>query len=177
MNLPVDRHSHGLRRLAEVGAVDGQVPVARCTTDALSSDQRGPDPSASPAPRARNKWLTASVVDDAPTAIAAIFDQAERRDPSHTRAWEALVGRNNHQIDGIAIATEAEHRNVDVIHVMEYLRGAALRFFPETDTCATYALVNKSPYPDYPRALAAGWPTGCVAIGLPCSNRWPAWHR
>jgi hypothetical protein len=52
-------------------------------------------------PTASNKWLTASVVEDAASVVHAIFDEAERRDPNHTRAWVALVDGANHQIDRI----------------------------------------------------------------------------
>ena len=48
-----------------------------------------------------SKWLTANVTDDLPAVIAAIFDEAERRDPAHERTWVALVDGNNHQIDTI----------------------------------------------------------------------------
>ena len=122
----------------------------------------------------------------------------------------ALVDGNNHQID--RINAEAENRKlkvttvVDLIHVMEYIWGAAWCFFAEgdraaedwvrdktlavlegnardvaagirrrattarltkptrkkADACASY-LINKSPYLDYPTALAAGWP---IATGI-----------
>lgn len=129
------------KRMAEVGAVFDLTPLPRSPADVLT-DQRNnrdehdheQDPPA-PAPRAKNKWLTASVVDDAATVIAAIFDQAERRDPVHQRTWVALVDGNNHQIE--RIHTEADTRDVtiavviDLVHVLEYLWGAAWCFFPE----------------------------------------------
>ncbi|MGO9751532.1 MAG: hypothetical protein ACLP8S_30150 [Solirubrobacteraceae bacterium] len=40
---------------------------------------------------AKHKWLTASVVEDAATVVADIFDEAERRDGEHERTWVALV--------------------------------------------------------------------------------------
>ena len=69
------------------------------------------------------------------TVVADIFDEAERRDPHHRRSWVALVDGNNHQID--RIHAEASNRGIDVpivvdlIHVLEYLWGAAWCFFPE----------------------------------------------
>ena len=93
-----------------------------------------------PAPTAKHKWLTASVVEDAATVVADIFDEAERRDPDHQRQWVALVDGNNHQID--RIKTEAKKRKVkvkiviDVVHVLEYLWGAAWCFFDEGDPAA-----------------------------------------
>lgn len=198
------------KRMAEVGAVYDLTPQPRCPTDVLTNAKHEPDPSAPPAAKAKNKWVTASVVDDAGAVIAAVFDQAERRDRGHARTWVALVDGNNHQIE--RINAEAATRGltvpilIDFIHVLEYLWGAAWCFFPEADpaaeawvrqralailggharqvatgirrrataadlpkaarrkadTCATY-LVNKAPYLNYPRALAAGWP---IATGI-----------
>ncbi len=84
-----------------------------------------------------HKWVTASVVQDAATVIAKVFDQAQRRDPNHARQWVALVDGNNHQID--RIHTEAKTRGVevaivvDLIHVLEYLWGAVWCFYAEGD--------------------------------------------
>jgi len=108
------------KRLAEVGAVYDLTPVARTPADVLATKAQQKPP---PAPKARAKWVTASVVEDAATVIAKVFDQAQRRDPNHARAWVALVDGNNHQID--RIQTEAKNRGVDVaivvdlIHVLE----------------------------------------------------------
>jgi hypothetical protein len=33
--------------------------------------------------------------------VGRIFDEADRRDPTHARTWTALVDGNNHQIDRI----------------------------------------------------------------------------
>ena len=123
------------KRLAEVGAVYDLQPVPRQATDVLAG-KRGEHPTPT-APKAKNKWLTASVVDDAAEVVAGIFDEAERRDPDHGRNWVALVDGNNHQID--RIQAEASTRGVDVpivvdlIHVLEYVWGAAWCFFPEGD--------------------------------------------
>ncbi|MEO8888328.1 MAG: ISKra4 family transposase [Jatrophihabitantaceae bacterium] len=133
------------KRLAEVGAVYDLSPVARTPTDVLTSKagQRPP-----PAPKASAKWVTASVVDDAATVIATVFDEAERRDPSHARRWVALVDGNNHQID--RIEKEAQARGVDVaividlIHVLEYLWGAAWCFFAEGDPTAQAWVHNRA---------------------------------
>jgi len=125
------------KRLAEVGAVYDLTPVARTPCDVLDS-KAGQTPS--PAPKASAKWVTASVVDDAATVIATVFDEAERRDPSHARRWVALVDGNNHQID--RIEEEAQTRSVDVaivvdlIHVLEYLWGAVWCLFAEGDPAA-----------------------------------------
>ncbi|HEX5882509.1 MAG TPA: ISKra4 family transposase [Actinomycetota bacterium] len=125
------------KRLAEVGAVYDLTPVPRQPGDVLASRHDNDRPAPAPAPKAKNKWLTASVVDDAAEVVAAVFDEAERRDPEHRRRWVALVDGNNHQIQ--RIHTEASTRGVevaivvDLIHVLEYLWGAAWCFFAEAD--------------------------------------------
>ena len=102
----------------------------------MLAGKRGEHPPPA-APKAKNKWLTASVVDDAAEVVAGVFDEADRRDPDHRRSWVALVDGNNHQID--RIQAEASTRGIDVpividlIHVLEYLWGAAWCFFPEGD--------------------------------------------
>ncbi len=127
------------KRMAEVGAVYTVVPVPRAAADVLAAadDDTRTRPAA---PAATAKWLTASVVNDAATVVAAVFDEAERRDPVHERPWVALVDGNNHQID--RIHAEATRRGVkvttiiDFIHVIEYLWRAAWSFFDEGDPAA-----------------------------------------
>jgi hypothetical protein len=127
------------KRMAEVGAVYTAVPVPRVATDVLASaDDDANAPKV--APTAKHKWLTASVVDDAASVVATVFDEAERRDPAHEHTWVALVDGNNHQID--RIRAEATRRDVkvsivvDFIHVLEYLWRAAWSFFDEGDPAA-----------------------------------------
>ena len=125
------------KRLARVGAVYEADPVVGIPADILARGQdtkQDTDPGRpAEAPVAKNKWLTASITDDAATVVGRLFDEADRRDPTHARTWIALVDGNNHQID--RIQTEATQRGIDVpilcdfIHVLEYLsapRGALL---------------------------------------------------
>lgn len=118
------------KRLAEVGAVYDLKPVPRSAAEVLASGCDKPPP-----PRAAAKWVTASVVEDAATVVGKVFDEADRRDPAHQRQWVALVDGNRHQID--CIEAQATKRNVevaiviDLIHVLEYLWGAAWCFFAE----------------------------------------------
>jgi hypothetical protein len=126
------------KRLAEVGAIYDITPVPRCTADIMNDST--PDHAVTPGPVATNKWVTASVVDDAAEVLAHVFNEAERRDPNHARVWVALVDGNNHQID--RITTEAANRKIDItivvdfIHVLEYLWEAAWCFFREADPAA-----------------------------------------
>ncbi len=129
----------GRKRMAELGAVYDAKPVARTPGDILKDKTEVTDTATErvKGPVATNKWLVASVVDDAAEVIGQVFDEATRRDPEHKRTWVALVDGNNHQID--RIEKEAKARGiavtitVDFIHVMEYLWGAAWSFFPKGD--------------------------------------------
>jgi len=126
------------KRLAEVGAVYDLTPTPRSPADIMGdADADTPSP---PAAAAKNKWLTASVVNDAAQVLAAVFDEAERRDPHHRRKWVALVDGNNHQIDRIKAESAARNIQVpiviDFVHVLEYLWGAAWCFFTEADPAA-----------------------------------------
>ena len=121
------------KRIAEVGTVYELTPAPRTPEDVLAPTKE----KVLPSPKAKHKWLTASVVEDAATVVADIFDEAQRRDPDQQRTWMALVDGNNHQID--RIKAEARKRKlevtivVDVVHVLEYLWGAAWCFFTEGD--------------------------------------------
>jgi hypothetical protein len=129
----------GRKRMAEVVAVYEVTPGQRTGADILpATDQERQ--AARQGPEAKNKWLTASVTDDAAIVITQMFDEAQRRDPEHKRSWVALVDGNNHQID--RIKKEARKRKVNVtilvdcVHVMEYLWDAAWCFFEEGDPAA-----------------------------------------
>jgi hypothetical protein len=126
------------KRMATVAAVYDITPGPRTPTDVLTSSDA--HTQTTPPPSAANKWLTASVADDAASVVAAMFDEADRRDPDHTRTWIALVDGNNHQI--ARINTEARNRGVsltiviDFVHVVEYLWKAAWSFYDEGDPTA-----------------------------------------
>ena len=126
------------KRLAEVGAVYDVSPVPRSAQDVMASKAQNEQPPE--APRAKNKWVTASVVEDAAEVVGRLFDEADRRDPDHTRTWVALVDGNNHQIE--RIGAEATSRGVevrivcDLVHVIEYLWASAWCFFSEGEAAA-----------------------------------------
>ena len=135
---------NGRKRMAELACVYDAVPGPRTPEDIISTPaqkRRKKKAQARKAkgkgkprePQARGKWLTASVTDDIPAVIAAAFDEAERRDPGHSREWAVLVDGNSTQIE--AVTAEAAARGVtvtiviDFIHVLEYLWKAAWSFF------------------------------------------------
>jgi hypothetical protein len=121
--------------MAEAGCVYDASPVPRAPADILVATDRRPR---QPMPKARGKWLVASVLEDAARVVGKVFDEAERRDPEHLRSWIALVDGNNHQIE--RIGAEAARRQVsvpiliDFIHVLEYLWKAAWSFYAREGT-------------------------------------------
>jgi hypothetical protein len=127
------------KRMAEVAAVYEIAPAPRAAADILPRDEQERT-AARPGPQAKNKWLSASLSEDAATVVSHMFAEADRRDPNHHRTWVALVDGNNHQID--RIKKEARKRKlkvtilVDCVHVLEYLWSAAWSFFPEGDPAA-----------------------------------------
>ena len=157
------------KRVAEVGAVHDTTPVPRTVADILPTTDTERE-RVRAGPSATNKWLTASVVDDAATVIAQVFDEAERRDPTHARSWVALVDGANHQLDRIEAEAEARHADVfiliDVIHVLEYLWKAAWCFYNEGDRDVETWVHDKA------RAVLAGRATSVAgAIRRTATNR------
>jgi hypothetical protein len=116
---------NGRKRMATLGTVYDAEPAPRAVDDIIAD----PATERRPGPKATSKWLCGSVNDTAEQVIAAVFDQAEARDPDHRRRWVVLVDGARHQLD--LITAEAARRNVtvhiiiDIIHVLEYLWGAA----------------------------------------------------
>ena len=129
----------GRKRMAEIVTVYELTPEPRTAAEILPDPENPPAP-ASTRPKAKNKWLKASVSDDASAVIAEMFNEADRRDPEHQLTWVALVDGNNHQID--RIRKEARKRKltipivVDFIHVLEYLWSGCWCFFQEGDPAA-----------------------------------------
>ena len=164
------------KRLAEVGAVYDLTPSPRTAAEVMAPREAGqPQPTA--VNKARNKWVTASVVDDAAEVLHGVFDEAERRDPTHQRNWVALVDGNNHQID--RVQAEAVARGIEItvvidfIHVLEYLWAAAWCFFAEADPAAedwvhdrALAVLN-----GHARAVAAGLRRRASTEHLPIPKR------
>ncbi|MFC6054783.1 ISKra4 family transposase, partial [Streptomyces pratens] len=131
---------NGRKRMATLGAVYDAEPVPRDIDDIIADpdpdDDRdadagtatdGADPPVR-APKARSKWLCGSVDDTAAEVVASVFDQAEARDPDHSRTWVVLVDGAPHQIDLINTEAQARgvkvHIGIDIVHVLEYLWGA-----------------------------------------------------
>jgi hypothetical protein len=126
---------HGRKRMAEIVAVYDLDPAPRTAADIIPTRRRPSQarPARRPGPIVTGKWLAANLTDDLPAVIAAMFDEAERRDPAHERTWVALVDGNRQQID--TIREQAATRGVtvtiviDFVHVLEYLWKAAWTFY------------------------------------------------
>jgi len=143
---------NGRKRMAELACVYDAAPVPRTPEDIISTPAQKRRKNKAQAssksegkgkprePQARGKWLTASVTDDIPAVIAAAFEEAERRDPGHSREWAVLIDGNNTQIE--AVTAEAASRGItvtiviDFIHVLEYLWKAAWSFFDKGEPAA-----------------------------------------
>jgi antitoxin (DNA-binding transcriptional repressor) of toxin-antitoxin stability system len=129
-------------------------PVPRTVEDILpaltSNDDptgtgNGGDPKLAKAPKATGKWLTVSLTQDIPTVIAAGFDEATRRDPTHARDRVTLIDGNTTQIDAITAQAARRHAEVtvlvDYLHVSGYVWDAAKAFF-NTSTAPGAALAR-----------------------------------
>jgi hypothetical protein len=132
-----DDHAY-CKRTAEIGAVYDAKPAPRTPAVPTSAAPEGYE--LAPGPVAKNKWLTASIVNAPAEVIKRIFREADRRDPKHRRTWVALVDGANHQIERIRF--EARKRKVkvtiivDFVHVLQYLWNAASCLHPNNDQAA-----------------------------------------
>jgi hypothetical protein len=128
-------------RTAELAAVADIPPGPRTPSDVLGAlfgpHQSGP---ATPGPRATGRTVFASVARPAAQVIADAFTEADRRDPTRTRPWLAVIDGNNHQIDTIEALATARGKKVtiliDLLHVQSYLWKAAKVFFYDKDPAA-----------------------------------------
>ena len=129
----------GTKRIAETGAVfDVQPPDEPRTAEQILG--RAPGQPAPQGPGAVNRWYTAEITASCAQTIAAVFDQAERRDPGHARTWIALVDGDRHQIEVIQDQAATPDITITIlagfIHVLEYLWKAAWCFHPAQDPAA-----------------------------------------
>jgi len=128
----------GHKRMAETGCVFDIAPPARPGPGRTPEQVMRPEPgSGTNSPRAVNRWYTCDITAGRDHTISKIFDEAERRDPGHTRPWIALADGDIHQIGLIAAQAAARSVGVtiicDFIHVLEYLWKAAWCFHNPRD--------------------------------------------
>jgi len=121
----------GIKKMAEIVAVADFTPAVREPEDIAAPPARR---KAHPGPKARDKWVSASVTESIEDMIAAAYDEAGRRDPQHVRQRVFLVDGNKQQIT--AIEAEAGKRKlkvpvlIDYIHVSGYIGKASACLHP-----------------------------------------------
>ena len=121
----------GIKKMAEIVAVADFTPAVREPEDIAAPRARR---QAHPGPKARDKWVSASITESIEDMIAAAYDEADRRDPQHVRQRVFLADGNKQQIT--AIEAQAEERSlkvpvlIDYIHVSGYLGKAAAALHP-----------------------------------------------
>jgi hypothetical protein len=121
----------GIKKMAEIVAVADFTPAVREPEDIAAPPARR---RAHPGPKARDKWVSASVTESIEDMIASAFDEAGRRDPQRVRQRVFLVDGNKQQIT--AIEAQAKDRGlkvpvlIDYIHVSGYLGKAAAALHP-----------------------------------------------
>jgi hypothetical protein len=129
------------KRMATLVTVYDAEPAPRRPHDVIAPPGgRNGDRVLPPGPKACGKWLAGSVRNDPADMIAALFDEAEARDPGHQRTWVVLIDGAEHQL--ALIQAEAARRHVtihviiDIIHVLEHLWGAAWALHAAGDPAA-----------------------------------------
>jgi hypothetical protein len=127
----------GIKKMAGIVAVADFTPAVREPEDIAAPPARR---QAHPGPRARDKWVPASVTGSIQDMIASAFDEADRRDPQRVRQRVFLVDGNKQQIT--AIEAQAKDRGlkvpvlIDYIHVSGYLGKAAAALHPGSPAAA-----------------------------------------
>jgi hypothetical protein len=122
------------KRMAAVTAVWDQKPLARTAQDIVTELRGDPDAPKVRMPKPEKKRIAATIENSLPTAVAEMFDEADRRDPERRRTTGVLVDGSEPQL--AAIRAEAARRDrltftivVDLIHVLHYvwMAGMAIR--------------------------------------------------
>jgi hypothetical protein len=125
----------GRKRMAQVGGVYDCRAVPRLPEQVITVPGRSPARVAGPT--AKGKWLTASIACGMPAAVAALFDEAHRRDPRQERVWVVLVDGARAQIEEITETAFRRERPItiviDFVHVLQYLWKAAHAFHADAD--------------------------------------------
>jgi hypothetical protein len=111
----------GIKKMAEIVAVADFTPAVREPEDIAAPPARR---KARPGPRARDKWVSASITESIKGMIAAAFDEAGRRDPEHVRQRVFLVDGNKQQIT--AIEAQARERGLKVPVLIDYIHVSGL---------------------------------------------------
>lgn len=124
------------KRMAQVASVYTVAPYPRTPEQIVTSGKGSVTaPDERPRPHAKRVW--ASVEKEPAEVIREMFEEAERRDPGRQKRWVVLVDGNRTQRK--LVKAEAARRGVevtvvlDIVHVIEYVWGAAWSFFEKGD--------------------------------------------
>jgi hypothetical protein len=121
----------GIKKMAEIVAVADFTPAVREPEDIAAPPARR---KAHPGPKARDKWVSASVTESIEDMIGAAFDEADRRDPQRERQRVFLVDGNKQQLTAIEDHAKARGLKVpvliDYIHVSGYIGKASAALHP-----------------------------------------------
>jgi hypothetical protein len=121
----------GIKKMAEIVAVADFTPAVREPEDIAAPPARR---KVHPGPKARDKWVSASVTESVEDMIGAAFDEADRRDPLRERQRIFLVDGNRQQLTAIEDHARARKLKVpvliDYIHVSGYIGKASAALHP-----------------------------------------------
>lgn len=151
------------KRMAQVATVYSVAPFPRTAADIVHTLRKADDVDTK-RPRPTDKRVWASVEKSPRAVIREAFAEALRRDPDKQRRWVVLVDGEPKQLR----AVKAEARRaavkvtilVDIVHVLEYIWGAARALFGESNAKAEswvgdrlLALLNGSSGGDIARTI------------------------
>ena len=173
----------GIKKMAEIVAVADFTPAVREPEDIAAPPARR---KAHPGPKARDKWVSASVTESIEDMIAAAFGEADRRDPERVRQRVFLVDGNKQQITAIGACAGERGLKVpvliDYIHVSGYLGKAAAALHPggpaaagpgPTGGCCASCTAARRPSP--PPSPPS--PRRPVPAPAPATSTSPTWTR
>ena len=130
----------GAKRMGTVAAVYTTEPFVRTPEEIIAELRTEPPTPPRARPRPEDKRVWASVEHAPQEIIRQAFDEAVRRAPTGTKQWCALVDGSPYQLRilhlvardyGVALTIV-----LDLIHVCEYVWGAAWALFREGDKAA-----------------------------------------
>jgi hypothetical protein len=171
------------RRMAQVAAVYTVARFERTADDIvgeLGSTNEPALPKKSKRPKPHNKRVWASVQKDSWDVIDEAFSEAKRLDPERNKHWVVLVDGGPDQLEGVLESIGRAGCKVtvilDVIHVLEYVWGAANALFgegrPETQAWVTERLRGLLEGKDVSQ-MAAGMRRSATMRKLSATRRQP----
>lgn len=171
------------RRMAQVAAVYTVARFERSAADIVGELHSTNEPASTKKPRRpkpHDKRVWASVQKDSWEVIDEAFSEAKRLDPQRNKQWVALVDGGPDQLEGVLESIGRAGCNVtvilDIIHVLEYMWGAANALIgegePETQAWVTERLRGLLEGKDI-RQMAAGMRRSATMRGLSAQRRKP----